>query len=293
MNKGTEVPANPPPRVRPWRDSPAKRLMACLVVPLVYAMNRPAMASFSRAFYDLALRFNGIAINFKGRHGLTAGEERFVARHFGAGERGTLIDVGANGGAYAKFLRARCPAARIIAFEPHPVTFRYLAANTASDRIEAMNCAVGAAEGRLDLHDFADADGSTQASLSRDAVDLFTGNIVSHAVECTTIDAFMIEARIQKIEFLKIDTEGFDLDVLRGAARAISKRAIRMIQFEFIPANVARRIFMRDFFAALPGYGLHRLCLNGELLPLPEYSVKTCEIFVTQNLVALPHGSPC
>jgi hypothetical protein len=43
---------------------------------------------------------------------------------------------------------------------------------------------------------------------------------------------------------------------------------------------------MRDFFAALPGYRLHRLCLNGELLPLPDYDVKTCEIFVTQNLVA-------
>ncbi len=134
--------------MRPWRNSPGKRLVAALVVPLVYAVNRPSMAAFGRAFYDLALRFNGIGINFKGRHGLTAGEERFLARHLSAGERGVLIDVGANGGAYARFLRARCPAARIVAFEPHPATFLSLVANTASDRIEAMNRAVGAAPGR-------------------------------------------------------------------------------------------------------------------------------------------------
>jgi len=289
MDRVSEPPAGPTPRIRPWRDTPAKRLMATLIEPLVYAINRPAMAWFTRAFYDLALRFNGIAINFKGRHGLTAAEERFLARHLNRAEPGVLLDVGANVGAYARRLRALCPAARIVAFEPHPETFRRLAANTASDRIEVVNCAVGAAPGRLDLHDFADADGSTQASLSRDAVGLFTGNIVSHAVECTTIDAYMIEAGIQSIAFLKIDTEGFDLDVLHGAAGAISKRAIQMIQFEFIPADVARRIFMRDFFAALPGYRLHRLCLNGELLPLTEYNVKTCEIFVTHNLIALPN----
>jgi FkbM family methyltransferase len=287
MDKMTKLPASPPPRMRPWRNSPAKRFIAALAVPLVYAVNRPAMASFSRAFYDLALRFNGIAINFKGRHGLTAGEERFLARHLNARERGLLVDVGANGGAYAKCLRALCPAARIVAFEPHPATFALLTANTVDDRIELVNRAVGATPGRLELHDFADADGSTQASLSREAVALFTGNIVSHEVACTTIDDFMADTGTQEIAFLKIDTEGFDLDVLHGAAQAIARRAIRTIQFEFIPANVARRIFMRDFFAALPGYSLHRLCLNGELLPLLEYDVKSCEIFVTHNLVAL------
>ena len=87
---------------------------------------------------------------------------------------------------------------------------------------------------------------------------------------------------------LKIDTEGHDLDVLRGARQAIARRAIKLIQFEFIPANVATRVFMRDFFNALAGYRLHRLCLNGDLLPLGNYDVKRCEVFVTHNLVAIP-----
>jgi hypothetical protein len=61
-----------------------------------------------------------------------------------------------------------------------------------------------------------------------------------------------------------------------------------MIQFEFIPANIATAVRMRDFFDVLApgGYVLHRLCLNGELAPLGSYDVKRHEIYVTQILVA-------
>jgi hypothetical protein len=49
---------------------------------------------------------------------------------------------------------------------------------------------------------------------------------------------------------------------------------------------------MRDFIAALPRHRIHRICLNGELLPLAPYDVKRCEVYAMQNLIALPDGSP-
>jgi FkbM family methyltransferase len=179
------------------------------------------------------------------------------------------------------------PDARILAFEPHPRTIAVLRERLAGSRVEIFQVALGDAAGETTIYDFADADGSTQASLSRESVALYAQDVVAHPVSVKTIDALMAEQRIERIALLKIDTEGLDHKVLLGAHAAIAARRIGMIQFEFIEANVATRTTMRDFFDALPGYGIARLCLNGEEWPL-DYSVKYCEIPVSQNLIARP-----
>lgn len=151
-----------------------------------------------------------------------------------------------------------------------------------------VNQAMGGWDGTMTLFDMAADDGSTQASLRRDAVAMFSNDVVEHVITCVTFDGFVERHGIGQVALLKIDTEGHDLDVLKGASRAIAAKRIRAIQFEFIPANIATHVSMRDFFDALPGYRLHRLCMNGGLLPLPSYDVKRCEIYVTHNIVALP-----
>ncbi len=177
----------------------------------------------------------------------------------------------------------------IRALEPHPRTFATLRQRLEGTRVEALNLALGDTSGRLDLHDFAEGDGSTQASLSREAVALYGGSQVSHPVMVETLDGFLAARGIARIALLKVDTEGFDLNVLRGAREAIGARRLAAIQFEFIAANIATGVRMRDFYEVLEGYRIHRLCLNGALLPL-DYSPKRCEIYISQNLVALPHG---
>lgn len=273
-----------------WRDSLGKRLLVKLAYPVFLALNRPSLRWFAHGIYDFALRCNGIAINFPGKHGLTAGEERFAAGLLGTlGPGSVLFDVGANNGAYARFMHQLRPDARIYAFEPHPRTFATLQGRIAGlPGVEAVNMAVSASAGAIKLYDFASADGSTQASLDEGAVKLFAANTVAHDVVATTIDAFMADHGISHIGLLKIDTEGFDLAVLKGAGAALAARAIKAIQFEFIPADIAMHVTMRDFFEVLAGYRIFRLCLNGALMPLDPYDVKRCEIYVTQNLVALP-----
>ena len=271
-----------------WQGSRRTQVAAALFRPLVRALNRPSTAWVGRALYDVALRFNGIAIGFPGQHDLSEAEERFLARIAPQLRGGTVLDVGANSGSYARMVTRLAPDAAVHAFEPHPRTFAALQARCAGGTIHAVNMAAGEAEGELELFDFAEADGSTQASLSREAVALFDGDMVTHRVTCTTLDRYLAQQGIGPVALLKIDTEGFDLSVLRGARAAIAARRFGLIQFEFIPANIATRVTMRDFFEALPGYDLHRLCLNGALLPLGPYDVKRCEIFVTQNLIATP-----
>ncbi len=270
-----------------WRDSRTTRFMAAVSYPIFYALNRPAFRWLNNAIYDFALRCNGIAINFKGGQGLTVGEENFLRRHLKPDGTGILLDVGANNGAYTLVMHALAPRARIFAFEPHPKTFKLLQDRATLPNVTLVNQAVGAESGAMMLFDLAADDGSTQASLSRDAVALFSNEIVEHATQCTTLDDFIKERSIDVITLLKIDTEGFDLNVLKGAAHALAAGRILAVQFEFIAANIATHVSMRDFFDALPGYRLYRQCMNGDLLPLSPYNAKRCEIYVTHNIIAL------
>ena len=113
------------------------------------------------------------------------------------------------------------------------------------------------------------------------------------SVAIDTIDNFCQSHRISAIDILKIDTEGHDLSVLKGARNALCERKIGMIQFEFIPANIATGATMHGFFEVLQGYRISRLCLNGTLRSLEPYDVKRCEIYVTHNLIAMPiEGNP-
>ncbi|MCR0985125.1 FkbM family methyltransferase [Roseomonas populi] len=277
-----------PIRTAAWKDSLARRAAATAAYPLIWAINRPSASWLARAIYDFALRCNGVAINFKGRHGLNKAEESFLDSVAPQLQGGVLLDVGANYGSYADYLSRIAPTAQIHAFEPHPRTFQRLSQRFSGRGITLVQQALSDRSGELELFDFADGDGSTQASLSQEAVDLFADQVVRHAIRCTTLDSYLEQEGIERVAFLKIDTEGFDLNVLKGAERAIRERRIGVIQFEFIPANIATRVTMRDFFTALPGYEIYRLCLNGTLLPLFPYDVKRCEIYVTQNLIALP-----
>lgn len=272
-----------------WRPRRARRLAATLLYPVFRLLNRPAFAGFGRAAYEFALRCNGIAINYEGRHGLTFAEERFLTRLAPTLQGGTLLDVGANVGTYAAYLARVAPTATIHAFEPHPRTFAHLESRVAGMPITAWQAALSDKAGTTTLYDHAARDGSTQASLSQPAVALFDGDIVAHDVVCTTLDDFIAKHGISRVALLKIDTEGLDLSVLRGARRAIEARVFQCIQFEFISANIATGVRMRDFFDLLQGYRIYRVCLNGGLVPLFPYSVMHTEIYVTQTLVAQPH----
>lgn len=276
-------------RAKPWQPSWSKAIGARVARPLILLLNRPKFAWFGRLAYSFALACNGVAIAFPGRHGLTASEERFLKRQAGRLQNGVVLDVGANGGAYLMLVRTLAPRTRIFAFEPHPVTFAHLCANVSRiSGAELINKAVGEAPGCVELYDFACRDGSTQASIQKAVLSLFTPELAVHRVQCTTIDQFAEERRLERIDFLKIDTEGNDLAVLKGARRMLDGKKIRMIQFEFIPENVASGVRMLDFLRILAEYKVFRMCLNGDLLPLGDYDVKQHEIYGTQNLVAVP-----
>ena len=144
------------------------------------------------------------------------------------------FDVGAHVGQTTRALARYFPQARILSFEPMPDTFKALEKNTRSlSRVTAYNIAFGAKNETKEMHVYGDT--STVNSFVPDAP--FAINFPKPSTTCeievVTIDSFARKNRIERIDLLKVDTEGFDIQVLRGATSLFDRRAIRFVYSEF------------------------------------------------------------
>jgi FkbM family methyltransferase len=149
---------------------------------------------------------------------------------------GIFFDVGANVGQTTREALRRFPSARVYAFEPHPASFRELAA-IADDRLSVHQIALGDHSGTATLYQYGESgDGSLINSLVSDA--RFPSRFGYHPkhtakVACATVDDFCLEHRIDSIDVLKIDTEGSELAVLKGAERMLASGRCSYIYAEF------------------------------------------------------------
>lgn len=199
-----------------------------------------------------------------------------------------VFDVGANVGSYSRDVVAINPSATVFAFEPHPLTFEKLAANSdAHGKLHPFNYAVGDKPGHQMLYDRRFSSGTMHASILREVIeDIHKAESSGYAVNVITLDEFIEEKGVARVDLLKIDTEGYELNVLKGGAKAIHAGVFSAIQFEFNEMNIVSRVFFRDFMEVLPQYEFHRM-LPGGLQKIDRYSPVRCEVFAFQNIVAL------
>lgn len=202
-------------------------------------------------------------------------------------DKPVIMDVGANTGHYSLLIRHHFPKARIFAFEPVAATFGRLQENTATKDIQCHHMGLGAEAATATIFLQSDTATSEWASIYRDVSQSIhrIKTPRAEAISIQTLDAFCATHDLTTIDFLKIDTEGHELSVLRGAQGLISRGAITLIQFEFNEMNVFSRVFLKDFYDLLPGYRFYRLNTNGPI-PLGAYKTRY-EIFQFQNIVAV------
>ena len=153
-----------------------------------------------------------------------------------------IFDVGANEGKVALRIRKHFPDATIHCFEPFAPVFCKLEQNFKDDPfVYVQPLALGAAAGRACLYE--NADPATNSLLpNADNADLFQPGSsacfrAKHEVQVTTVDDYCCKKRISKIDILKIDTQGFDLNVLRGASQSFERQRISYVLAEvlFVP----------------------------------------------------------
>lgn len=228
----------------------------------------------------------GVNIDFDMNH---SGEALFVKRLLQRMPGLVCADVGANAGKYALCLAAN-GASQIHAFEPVPATFAALTANTGGQAaIRRINSAVGESDGRMTLHVPAAEKYSTLAS--RDAAITGLDGVEFKEVEVPIcrLDSYCAQQGVS-FGFVKIDVEGFELEVMGGARELLAARTPVALQFEFNKHHLHRRHCMLDFIQALPGYRLFRLTATG-LHPLGSEEFLD-NLYAFQNIVALRADSP-
>ena len=130
-----------------------------------------------------------------------------------------FFDVGANTGQTSHAALARFRQAHVIAFEPNPTSCKKIPADL---RLSIHNLALGSKPGTKKL--FCNAP-------TRDSFVFADDGSATIEVDCDTIDNFCNREAINRIDVLKIDTEGYDLEVLRGAKQMLS--VTRFVYTEF------------------------------------------------------------
>ena len=146
---------------------------------------------------------------------------------FKRGSMTTIIDVGANKGNTAlRFLRF-FPDATVHAFEPVPVTCEVLRRRAGfRQRICVQQKALGNQSGMLSIQLHADSERNSLLNACDGAA------VGSAQITVTTLDRYAAEQALQKIDLLKIDTEGYELQVLEGAIGLFKSNAITAVYAE-------------------------------------------------------------
>lgn len=220
------------------------------------------------------------------RQGMPEPEYLFLKQARKASARPVAIDVGANLGIFTLEL-ARL-GFEVHAFEPVSTTFARLKKNVAAisgpgTSVTLNQRACGDREGTVSFAvDERDAGRNRIAVAGKDR-----GALAE--VSCASLDAYCAQAGIAAIDFLKIDVEGMEPRVIRGAAGLLRGRKVAAALIEVCPANLTNvSSSVEELLDAIEGlgYGLFELSPSGN--PAGRFDLTSLKRVVLSNAVALP-----
>jgi len=219
----------------------------------------------------------------------SSGEEAvltLMTQKFNLPKRPILFDVGANHGNYTLLLSKHFPKADIHLFEPGKTTFEICKKNVTKHlssvkNIRFNNFGMSDKAGESTL--YYDNPGSGLASVYKRELDYLNIDYSkSESITLKTIDEYCAENNIDNIDFLKMDVEGNELNVLKGAKNMLEGGNISNIQIEFGGCNLDSRTIFRDFWNLLSTkYAVYYILQDG-LSEIPNYQ-EALEIYMTSN----------
>jgi FkbM family methyltransferase len=148
----------------------------------------------------------------------------------------TALDVGANVGWHALLMATQVGSSgHVYAFEPNDSTRARLTQGIALNQLTQVAVDSRAVSDRIGRAGFE----APQAGDVWDGTGRLTATDADGSVACVTLDAFVAERGIDRLAFMKIDVEGWELSVLRGGRRTLETLGPAIV-FEYDPAYVHR-----------------------------------------------------
>jgi FkbM family methyltransferase len=203
-----------------------------------------------------------------------------------------VLDVGANVGDWtATLCEGHATPLRVFCFEPASETFRFVTTRLAGlktgAQVETVHAAVGAEPGEAVLHVYQSLAGNQSLVLRSGPEGTGGGTPTPETVRVVALDGFCAERGIDELAYVKSDTEGFELQVMKGLHGMLARRAVGVLQFEYNDAWIDARVFLADAFALLQplGYTLARIHPRG--IEVFETYVHALDNFQFSNYLAI------
>ena len=159
-----------------------------------------------------------------------------------------VVDVGANTGQFARRMREEVGfRGKIVSFEPLRAAFSTLADHArGDDRWHVVNCALGERRSRAEINVSANSYSSSLLGMlpahTSGAPD--SGYVAKEIIEVTTLDDALPDLRNSNASvYLKIDTQGYESHVLRGAQLSLPKIDIVQLELSLVPLYEGQALF--------------------------------------------------
>lgn len=160
----------------------------------------------------------------------------------------TIVDIGANSGAFAFYAALHWPAARIVAFEPVARSFALLTKNLADFKnVEAVNAALLDHDG--DSRIYYGKHNAGESSLARGENQTEDGEVVA----VRRASAELARLGLDRIGILKIDTEGSELKILNDLAPWLPRVDCLLVEYHAAVDRLAIDALLRDHFLVFGG----------------------------------------
>jgi FkbM family methyltransferase len=196
--------------------------------------------------------------------------------------RPIILDVGANRGQSYRRFRKLFPHARIWSFEPDPEMFALLNRETATDALaHAVPAAVGSENGTVTLYRNNRSGTNSLAPMRHDTVwarEIRAERRDSVVTRLVTLDSYCAQERIEWIDFIKFDIQGFEPEALKGAQGLLEDQRINLLQLELIHGAFYDRITnFSDVERWLLQHGYRLMTIN-RIVTDDEGLLRACDV---------------
>ncbi len=239
--------------------------------------------------YEILRNISFQGLNYRNTDMATNGELYLMTqlqKYFNA--KPIIFDIGANTGQYTKTINeAFCGNCCIYSFEPYSKAYKQLT-ETVNGILSINTFPIGFGDIQQTIEFYSDPVYSELGGVFKR--DFSKHNIYmddKEFVKLDTLDNFCLENKIDRIDFLKIDVEGFEVNILKGAKKLLNGNKIGIIQFEYGSGNYLSKTYLYDFFQLLSSnFKIYKLMTDGlqEIIDYhSDYEIHTLSNYVAVN----------
>ncbi len=201
-----------------------------------------------------------------------------------------IMDIGANTGIYTILSAMKCTNGKVYCFEPNPVNLQRLKLNISINKLKntfISESAVGSQSGTTTLSVHANGSISdTSSVLSSFSKSSYGGKIAWQEITTNqlSIDDFVTSEELPQIHAIKIDVEGYEIEVLKGMTKTIQRYKPILLVESFIDKTKSAYL---ENFVQNNGYEVYLIMSDGIVRVEKQFNRKT-----GLNFLLLPFITP-